>query len=254
MSYIDKTYISTYQQFTQVRNWCRDKKVKLKNGLTYNAIDFLAYPDMTENEFNEWKNEVIQNHMKIYNESQEEAEKHFEIPLWNTPTYFDIWLIRNCPIDFIQNRLKEQYDEDYEKIKNYNSDYDTYQRNGLGKHFHYKIIKKPNWTYRYKFTYTDKNNKLKTYKENEKPMWFVELKDLSNNNDKLMWSANQKYNYWTNWHEALPFSCSSMIIRKKNLNIHNIIRMIKKWDLPANTQVIVDNRWFNYGWIINIKK
>lgn len=254
MSYIDKTYISTYQQFTQVRDWCKDKKVKLKNGLIFNAIEFLMYPEMAEEEFNRWKEEIIQNHIKIYKESREDAEKHFEIPLWNTPTYFDIWLIRNCPIDFIQNRLKEQYDDEYEKIKNYTSVYDNYQRNGLGKHFHYKVISKPNWTYRYKFTYTDKNNKLKTYKENEKPMWFVELKDLSNSDDKLLWEANQEHNYWTNWNEALPFSCSSMIIRKKNLNIHNIIRMIKKWDLPANTQVIVDNRWFNYGWVINIKK
>ena len=45
-----------------------------------------------------------------------------------------------------------------------------------------------------------------------------------------------------------------MDIKRKSLNIHAIIRMIKKWDLPAGSQVKVLNRYFNYGWIINIKK
>lgn len=253
MAGIDKTYISDYQQFTQVRDWCKDKKVELKNGLVYNAIDFLMYPDMTEDEFNSWKDELIQRHIKTYNESREEAEKYFEIPLWNTPTYFDIWLIRNCPIDFIQERLKYQYGAEYNQIKNYRSEHDTYQRNGLGKNFHYKVIEKPNWKPRYNFIYTDRHGNKKVYKESRKSWWFVELRELSGND--IMWEANQDYDYWTNWIEALPFTSNMMDIRKKkNLNIHSIIRMIKHWDLPANTQVKVVNRYFNYGWVINIKK
>lgn len=252
MAAIDKTYISNYQQFKEVRDWCKNKKVELKNGIVFDAIDFLMYPDMTEEEFNDWKDEIVQRHMKSYNETREEVEKHFEIPLWNTPTYFDIWLIRNCPIDFIQNRLKIQYEEDYERILNYTSEYDTYERNGLGKHFHYKIIRKPNWTHRYKFTYHDKNGNSKIYKEN-KSWWFVEVKNLSTN-DYFSWDANEEYNYWTNSFECLPITSNMMVIRKKNLNIHKIIRMIKKWNLPANVQVEFSNRHFNYGWIINIKK
>ncbi len=252
MAAIDKTYISDYQQFKEVRDWCKDKKVELKNGLVYNAIDFLYDPDMTKESFNEWKEEIVQRHIKNYNETREDAVKSFCIPLWNTPTYFDIWLIRNCPIDFIQNRLREQYGEEYEEIKNHTSEYDKYQRNGLGKNFHYTVIKKPNWKSRYNFTYTDRHGNTKVYKENRKPWWFVKLRDLSGNN--IMWEANQRHNYWTNWIESLPFTSNMMDIRKKNLNIRTIIRIIKKWDLPADTQVIIDNRYFQYGWVINIKK
>lgn len=207
---------------------------------------------MSEESYNERKEDIIKNHMKIYNESREDAEKHFEIPLWNTPTYFDIWLIRNCHIDFIQDRLKDQYGEEYNQIKNYKSDYDTYKRNGLGKHFHYKVIRKPNWKPRFRFRYTDRHGNEKLYKESRKSWWFVGLKDLSSND--IRWESNEEYNYWTNLNEALPVTSNMMNVRKKNLNIHNIIRMIKKWDLPANTQVSVVNRYFNYGWIINIKK
>lgn len=252
MAGIDKTYISDYEQYKEVRDWCKDKKVVLKNGLSFNADDFLYDKDMSEESFNEWKEEVIQNSMKMYNESYEDAEKHFEIPLWNTPTYFDIWLIRNCPIDFIQDRLKVQYGESYNQIKNYTSSYDTYKRNGLGKNFHYKIIKKPNWKPRFNFIYTDRAGNKIVYKEKRKPWWFVELTDLSGN--IFTWDANEDYNYWTNGDEALPYTSNMMDIKKKNLNIHNIIRMIKHWDLPANTRVKVVNRYFNYGWIIDIKK
>lgn len=252
MAYIDKCYIHSYEQFKEVRNWCTGKKVELSNGLVYNAEDFLMDKNMTEEYFNEWKEDIIQNHMKLYNQTYEEAEKHFEIPLWNTPVYFDIWLIRNCPINFIQDRLETQYGNDYKLIKKGRSEYDTYKRNGLGKHFHYKIIRKPNWKHRYNFLYTDRNGKEKVYKENRKPWWFVELRDL--NNDNLWWNANEKYNYWTNNLEALPYTSNMMDIRKKNLNIHKIIRMIKYWNLPAGIQVTIVNRYFNYGWIISIKK
>lgn len=98
MSYIDKTYIVDYQQFTEVRDWCKGKIVETDNGLKYHAEDFLIDKDMTEEYFNNWKKEVIENRMKNYGETYEKAYKNAEIPLWNTPFYFDRWLIKNCPI------------------------------------------------------------------------------------------------------------------------------------------------------------
>ena len=48
MSYIDKTYIVDYQQFKEVRDWCKGKIVETDNGLKYHAEDFLINKDMTE--------------------------------------------------------------------------------------------------------------------------------------------------------------------------------------------------------------
>lgn len=256
MSYIDKTYIVDYQQFKEVRDWCKGKIVETDNGIKYHAEDFLINKDMTEEHFNNWKKEVIENRMRNYGETYEKAYKNAEIPLWNTPFYFDRWLIKNCPIQFIQDRLKYQYDDEYEQIKNGTSAYDTYKRTGLGKNFHYKVIRKPNWKPRYNFPYIDRFNNdkyIKYYKENQKPWWLITIEDAKTDHP-ISWWANTDYNYWTNSEEGLPFNSNMMDIKRKNLNIHAIIRMIKKWNLPAGSQVKVLNRYFNYGWIINIKK
>ena len=253
MAYIDKTYFTTYEQWKQVRDWCEDKIVETNNGIKYHAEDFLNDKDMTEEFFNNWKKEVTEKRMKNYGETYEDAYKRSEIPLWNTPFYFDRWLIKNCPIQFIQDRLKYQYDDEYEQIKNGTSVYDTYKRTGLGKNFHYKVIKKPNWKPRYNFYYTDHFNNDKHYKESQKPWWFITVDDIKNE-CPISWCANTHHNYWTNPLEGIPFNSNMMHIKKKNLNIHSIIRMIKKWDLPDGSQVKVLNRYFNYGWIINIKK
>ena len=253
MSYIDKTYIVDYQQFKEVRDWCKGKIVETDNGLKYHAENFLIDKDMTEDYFNNWKKEVIENRMRNYGETYEEAYKNAEIPLWNTPFYFDRWLIKNCPIQFIQDRLKYQYDYEYEQIKNGTSSYDTYKRNGLGKNFHYKVICKPNWKPRYKFTYVDRFGNDTCYKENRKPWWLITIDDTKTVNP-VSWWVNTEHNYWTCSEEGLPFNSNMLVIKRKNLNIHVIIRMIKKWNLPEGSQVKVLNRYFNYGWIINIKK
>lgn len=253
MAYIDKTYIVDYHQFIEVRDWCKGKIVETDNGLKYHAEDFLNDKDMTEEYFNNWKKEVIENRMRNYGETYEDAYKRAEIPLWNTPFYFDRWLIKNCPIQFIQDRLKYQYDEEYEQIKNGTSSYDTYKRNGLGKNFHYKVIRKPNWKPRYNFYYINRLGEKTCYKESQKPWWLITVYDIKNEYP-ISWWANTNHNYWTNSSEGIPFNSNMMDIKKKNLNIHSIIRMIKKWDLPDGSQVRVLNRYFNYGWIINIKK
>lgn len=253
MAYIDKTYFSTYEQWKQVRDWCDDKIVEFNKTQIYHVKNYLYYTDLTEVEFNSYKEEFIKSHCKNYNTTREEALNNFSMVLWNTPVWLDIWLIRNCPINFIQDRLKCQYGDEYAQIKNKTSRYDTYKRNGLGKNFHYKIICKPNWKPRYNFHCINRFDNDNYYKEKQTPWWFIAIEDTKIKNS-ISWFANTKYNYWTNSEEGLPFDSNMMNIKRKNLNIHAIIRMIKKWNLPAGSQVKVLNNYFNYGWIINIKK
>lgn len=255
MAGIDKTYVKTYEQYKIVRDWCKDKFITSKNGNKIQAIDFLYDKDMSEEYFNQWRNNIIQSNIRNYNMSEEEAETHVEIPIWNTPLYFDVWLIKNCPIDFIQERLKVQYGKTFYKIKENTSIYDKYKRNGLGKHFHYKVIKRPIIHPRYHFNYYDHWDNYKDYKEKKKPWWDIEIFDINpNTNKRVYWWVNTEDNYWTNNLEAQPFDTSLMMVKKKNMNIHKIIRMIKQWDLPEGTQVQINNRYFCYGWVINIKK
>ena len=99
MAGIDKTYITSYDDYKKVIDWCKGKSFKLSNGQVIYPSNFIYYPDITKEEWDE--NE------KMF--KQEYPDGQYDKILWNTPIYFDIWLIRNCPFDFIQNRLKEQY-------------------------------------------------------------------------------------------------------------------------------------------------
>ena len=85
MAGIDKTYTSSWEEYSSLVEWCKDKSFVLKNG------------------------DVVRPSRYIYKWQKEDFDGEREIPVWNTPTYLDIWLIRNCPIEFIQERLKEQY-------------------------------------------------------------------------------------------------------------------------------------------------
>lgn len=129
--------------------------------------------------------------------------------------------------------MKQQYKEEYDQIKNYTSVYDTYQRNGVGNNFHYKVIKKP----KYKIL------------SSEKLYITIEVKDFNNNS--LFF--DEENNYWSDYREAVPFNTNIKDMYGKNLSIYAIIRMIKKWNLPNNSQVIINIPSYE-EWIIKVYK
>lgn len=224
MAAIDKTYVKTYNQYKEVYDWCKDIVVTFDDtfvkNVSFKPFDFIS--EYTEDNFNQ-------------------LPENGELVLWNTPYYIDNWLIRNCPIDFIQKRLKEQYGEDYDNIKNGNCK--MYERNRLGKDIHFKVIKKPHVYGRFSFIYTDRQNQLRVYKENRKGLWDISIKDKDN-----YWYYNEKHDYWTSVIEGLPFDSCTCILKKKNLNIKSIYRYLRKWNLPAGLKITTDNVWFDFGW------
>lgn len=126
MASIDKTYLYRWEDYVKLRDWCKSVGTIVDDyGNTLTPLNWLWEND--EDNFNEVITRQIKNCEERYQRgeckylvdegyiTQEEYDnwdvmKHiWGIPVWNTSTELDVWLIRNCPLDFIQERLREQY-------------------------------------------------------------------------------------------------------------------------------------------------
>ena len=257
MAGIDKTYISDWNVFDKVRNWAIKQQFTLKNGQVIKLINYLYYPNLTKEEWDEMHDERVkyaEEHYntpeytveckKLYGDDWEfNAESYFDVVLWNTPTYVDIWLIRNCPFEEIQDRLKEQYgggwsktaftdhneDNLYEQIKNGTSVYDTFQRNGLGKKTKvkfYNII--GSWC-------RDKNC---WWWIEVNPYWIGAKRTEFTTDDSPWYNEDDDMWYWNK--EEMPID-SNVCHKYGCLTKKNIVNLIKKWNLPKGTIVKFEN-------------
>lgn len=75
MASVDKIY-ATKDQYETFREWCN----------TYNK-EALRYFYFWESEWND----------------------ELEHPITNFPERIDMWMLKNCPIDFVVKRIREQY-------------------------------------------------------------------------------------------------------------------------------------------------
>jgi hypothetical protein len=88
MAGIDKTYVS-WEQYKRIKEFFTpEMKEKQKKDLRF----YFGYASWKESDFK--KNDD-------------------ELPVWNTPTIVDLWLAQNCKLDFIQERLHQQYGENW---------------------------------------------------------------------------------------------------------------------------------------------
>lgn len=241
MAGIDKTYLKSWEQFDTVRNWAKETCFTLKNGKTVRMSDFMYYPDLTKQEWDEWHDERVKYAREIFDTPEYTAEckkmygddwvfdpeRYFDVVLWNTPTYVDVFLIRNCPFDFIQKRLREQYgggwsktaltdhndDDMYEQIKNGTSVYDTYQRNGLGKNAKVKF---------HGYGYVPRDKKC---------WWWIEIVN------EIGWWYNEDDDAWYNDNELMPITCNVNDKIHGALTKKNVVNLIRKWDLPKGIRL-----------------
>lgn len=253
MAAIDKTYISDWNQFDMIRNWAIKQQFTLKNGKIVKLKDYLYYPNLTKEEWDERHDysvkyaeehyntpEYIAECKKEYGDDWEfNAENYFEVVLWNTPTYVDIWLIRNCPFEEIQNRLREQYsggwskeastdhnyDNTYEQIKGYCSIYDTFQRNGLGK--------KAKVSFHTTFGTWIRDKKC-IWWININPYWIGKKRTKFDTMDSPWY--NEEMDMWYYEKEGMPYS-TNVCVTKGTMTKKNVVNLIKRWNLPKGTIV-----------------
>lgn len=248
MARIDKTYINSWQQYVELRDFFNScGEVIDEYGNTFRPIDYLWERD--EIEFKETIERLAQEELRRYKNggydwslkhgcmTQEEYDNfnpydYVDTPVMNTPIVFDIWMIRNCQhIKWLQEDLKNKYsggwsktaftghnDNDlYYQILNHTSCYDTYKRNGLGKNIK---VKKDS------FPIIPLHGIKKVFIEAEVYV-----------NDETWW-YHEDEDYWCSdaeMHMTHGSISSSADIKSKSPKA--IFRKLKKWNLPENAEV-----------------
>lgn len=253
MAAIDKTYLKRWEDYKILKDWCISiGKVTDDFGNVFKPIDYF-FDEHSEDSFNNTIQNQLEKVKKAYDNgdfkwyldegimTQDKYDNFIPfdhingITVWNTPRFFDVWLIRNCPFDFIQNRLKEQYgggwskeifsnpDENnmYVHIKNKTSVYDIYKRNGLGKNI--RINKDLFPVFRRKLT-----SNIWTHIE------------IEFNNNTLWYYHDFDYFFEDNDLKNCCGSSSSCYSINKYLPRKTLFRKLQKWDLPEGSIVRVD--------------
>ena len=87
MAGIDKTYTDSYEDYKEFKNWADKQILTFFNGFRVRIGDWV------------W-------------DYESEDFSNGEIPIMNTPTWLDIYLIQNCKSDFVLDRMKSVYDEE----------------------------------------------------------------------------------------------------------------------------------------------
>lgn len=235
MAGIDKTYVTCWEDYKAAYNWAESIGTVTDDfGNVFAPLDWMAeYEESEFKESIEAQKERYRNYYKDPKHLQEakdflgqdwepEPEGIGELVLWNTPTYFDVWLIRYCPIQFIQERLKQQY-SDYEELKARNSEFDHYIRPAASSHF--KILPPGSFP-----RIRQKDLRL-------------DIQTMDNE-----WAYSEKDGKWYNLLECRDFNTNTETI-KGPITRRKFKRYIKKCGFPAGVRLRV---YSNYGHLFEV--
>lgn len=214
MAGIDKTYVSSYEDWKEIIDWAKKTVFTCPNGIEFHVIDWCYNSNSTEDDIREWLNEQK------------------EIPVMNTPQELDYFLIKYCPIKVVQNRMREVYDSEFvESVLNGTSVYDTFVYPEFGKHC--KFIKKPIISYNSKWW----NNYFKKY---YRGFYYVDV--ILPKKYSAYSSYNQNYDIWL-MNNELGYPTSGGSVKFEISSLKSLIRKIRKWRLPIGTKVIFEGQY-----------
>ncbi len=202
MAGIDKTYTDLYSDYIKLKEWAKDKTIKFYTGAIINVKDY------------------------IYDWDEEDFTR--ELPIMNTPTSLDIFLIQNCPFDFVQDRMKAVYPKStYKEFKEMK--FPTDRPSHLKQNRKIKIIQKGN---------LELLNKGWSSHQN----WWLQSKDNSMGFD-------DDIKVWVMYSDYLPNNTNT----SHHKNIKGLIRFLRKQYLPSGIEFELFGRYVDEHFLIKIK-
>ena len=210
MAAIDKTYTDKWSDYQDLKKWAFGKIFTTPNGAKINMYYYLL---------NGWTKEDFDGN---------------ERPIMSTSYTADYYIIKYCPLKFVQDRMKEVYDKEYyDSVKNGTSYYDTFSKEGkYGTKV--RIIKRPdklfgNHNYAL-WVNKDINKRIST-------TWWVSIVTPE---EYEFVNYDEEYNRWI-WPEELGEGHSN--ICNRYYTIKALIKAIRKWQLPKGTIVKAGGRY-----------
>lgn len=204
MAAIDKIYINGYENYTKFIKWCEEQpKLKDKYGNECSLINYTYH-------------------------HEDSGDKYYIA--FMAPYYIDAYLIRNCPFDFIQKELKNNYGYNYLKIKEgklYSTPFTVYEYT-IGKHFNCTA------------------HPLVKYNRPYRGSWFISVYPPDGN---YMW-YHSKTDTWDFSDEFVKCEWSSSTAFAKT--IKSLKRKILKWKLPIGTKIEVYGRYIDEKYLFEV--
>ena len=203
MAGIDKTYTNSWEEYNSFKEWAVKQYVTFFNGHKVCIGNF------------------------IYNWDKEDFGGK-ELPVMNTPSWVDVFLIQNCKQDFVLNRMKQVYNSDFDKMKLVDltsPPTSNYQKNR-------KII-----ICRTKETIFPIHRKP----YDGKTKWWLQCYDGFVYCDKSkVWSSDQTY---------YPYNTNTAHIK----SIKGVVRHLRKQYLPSGVTFMLIGRYIGEEYLIKIK-
>jgi hypothetical protein len=202
MASIDKTYTNSFEEYQQLVDWAKDKEIV----------------------FSKKQKEKISD--CIYNWSKEDFTS--ELPVMNTPNRIDIFLIQNCPIKFVQDRMEEVYSEEsIEEFKAITFPIELpkdYKQNR-------KII-------------ISKSKVFPLYNKgiNSHSWWWLQNNDFD-------WGFDSDNNVWTNRSLYYPNNTNT----SHHKTIKSLVRFLRKQYLPSGLEFRLSGKYVGEEFTIKIK-
>lgn len=204
MAGIDKTYTNSYDNYREFKDWSKTQEVTFFNG----------------------HKERISNWIYEYSENDFDGD---EIPIMNTPTWLDIYLIQNCKIQFVLDRMQAVYGkESYDNFKTINLSAcpsDDYKQNRK------IVIKKNNRT---KFPLHSKpyGGKMQWWLQSDNEFWY-----------------DDKTKTWSNSDMHYPYNTNTAHLS----SIKSLIKHLRKQYLPKGAQFRISGRYVGEDYSVYIR-
>ena len=205
MAGIDKIYVDNYNDYISFINYCKTIQEDIQKLFNINIFDCFYFTELTEQSF-----EIEDN---VY-------------PITNFPHKIDYYLIKNCNIPFIIDRLKDQYGDSYNEIKNDSEILNDYTFEKFKK---FKIIRGKS-----RYPYVIKKQKRR---------FIISIEDL---NIHDTWVYDKTISQWKNTDKSNNLNnnnCSCDLIFGKSYKA--LIRKINSWNLPKGLEIRIVGSYYS---------